>query len=124
MGIIGLGLGLVFNSKGAKLVSLALVLISALSVIPVSYTGEQAYERMEARLDEVVEHYLEEHEERAEKAEPALYVTAALALLSMLVVVKAPLYSRLATGATIIASGVAFGMCGWAAQAGGISDLL
>ena len=37
----------------------------------------------------------------------------------MLVVVKAPRYSKLATGATIIASGVAFGMCGWAAQAGG-----
>lgn len=119
MGIIGLVLSLIFSNKGAKLVSLSLILISSLSVMPISYTGEQAYERIETRLDKVGEHYLEEHEERAEKAEPALYVTAVLALLTMLTVAKAPKFSKVATNTTLIASCIAFGMCGWAAQAGG-----
>ena len=119
MGIIGLVLSLIFNNKGAKLVSLTLILISSLSVMPISYTGEQAYERIETRLDEAGEHYLEEHEERAEKAEPALYVTAVLALLTMLTVAKAPKFAKIATNTTLIASCIAFGMCGWAAQAGG-----
>ncbi|MBA3883920.1 MAG: hypothetical protein H0X73_14735 [Chthoniobacterales bacterium] len=76
---IGLILALVLRSRGGQVTTLALILISAVSVWPVVHYGERAEDNVVAVADDDGRAWLEEHQARAEHLQ---YVFYALALVS------------------------------------------
>ena len=77
--LLGLISATYLRSRGGQLTSLILIFASALSVCPVVYHGEQAFDRILVMADDDGRAWLEAHEERAEKL---MYVYYALALVS------------------------------------------
>jgi len=83
--VIGLALALIFRSRPAIIIALALVCISGISAWPVLSYGQAAYDRVKSMSDPAGEQWLDEHMERGEKLIYAFYVLAGLAIAGMTV---------------------------------------
>ena len=67
MGSAGLIVGLALQSREARTVALALILIAAASAWPVFHYGQQGYDRVKGMADSEGEKWLGEHREGGER---------------------------------------------------------
>src|SRR5205823_7329914 len=88
--VIGLALALIFRSRPAIVIALALVFMSGISAWPVLSYGQAAYDRVKTISDPAGEQWLDEHMERGERLIYAFYVLAGLAVAGMIVPTKWP----------------------------------
>jgi len=79
MGVLGLVIALILRSRSARLATLAIVFVGAISAWPVYHYGQAGYDRVLSMSDDQGSKWLEEHMRRAEKLIPIFYVVAGLA---------------------------------------------
>jgi hypothetical protein len=117
--VLSLGAALLVRSRAAQCIALALLCLSAGSVVAVKWTGGQAYNEMYDKLDSAGADWLDEHMTRADRAAPAFYVLAVLALAAALAPLRWP-RSALPLGWIVVLLGVGcVGASAWIAKAGG-----
>lgn len=117
--VLGLALALIFRSRHALIVSLALVFVSGLAAWPTYSYGEAAYDRIKAMSDPAGEQWLDEHMARGEKLVYAFYVLAGLAAAGVGLPLKWPRSSVPLAVATLVLGGATLGIGGWIAYPGG-----
>ena len=117
--VIGLALALIFRSRPAIIIALALVFISGISAWPVLSYGQAAYDRVKSMSDPAGEQWLDEHMARGEKLIYAFYVLAGLAVAGMIVPIKWPRTSTPLATATLVLGFGTLGIGGWISYAGG-----
>jgi glucan phosphoethanolaminetransferase (alkaline phosphatase superfamily) len=83
VGVLGLIIALLLNTRAARVTALALVMVSAASAWPVYYYGEAGYDRVKAMVDEAGDKWLEEHMRRGERLIYVFYVVAALSAVGI-----------------------------------------
>src|SRR5437764_14314907 len=88
--VIGLALALIFRSRPAIIIALALVFISGISAWPVLSYGQAAYDRVKSMSDPTGEQWLDEHMKRGEMWMYAVYILAGLAAAVMMLPIKWP----------------------------------
>lgn len=118
-GILALVLAIIFKSRDARVLSLALVALAGASVWPVVFTGDRGYDKASANADDDGTAWLDAHEERADKVAPIFYVTAVLAVAAILTTNRKPgLSMKLSLAVAFLA---VIALCGgtWVAYAGG-----
>ena len=99
-GVLALIIALILRSRRAEIVSLVVVFLSALSVWPVVYYGNEAYNRVLSMSDDIGDEWLKIHMMRADEWAWTFYILAAVAFLALLVPWKWP---KLAKPLTVIA---------------------
>jgi hypothetical protein len=119
MGLLALCAGLLMRSRRSIIAALLVIFVSGLMAWPVYYFGEQAYDRVLAMSDVAGDAWLDEHMARGEKLIYAFYLLAAVALAGMIAPLKWPRSSLPIAIATLVLGGVAMGVGGWIAYAGG-----
>src|SRR3989440_7618732 len=117
--VIGLALAVIFRSRPAIIIALALVFVSGISAWPVLSYGQAAYDRVKSMSDTVGEQWLDEHMERGEKLIYAFYVLAGLAIAGMIVPIKWPRTATPLATTTLVLSFTTLGAGGWISYAGG-----
>lgn len=117
--VIGLALALIFRSRRAVLVALALIVLSGLSAWPTYSYGEAAYDRIKAMSDSAGEQWLDEHMARGERLIYAFYLLAALAAAGMILPIKWPRSAVPLGVATLVMGGATLGIGGYISYAGG-----
>lgn len=118
-GVFGLAIAMLLRSRPAQIATLAIVLVSAVSAVPVFWLGGQAEDRVEGIIDEPGRAWLEEHERRAEQLIYAFPVLALLAAAALLGPVKWPRTAHPLCIAVIAAGVIALAVGGYVAKAGG-----
>jgi len=119
IGWIGLVIALLLKSRRAQIVTLVLVLISAVSAWPVFEFGEQAYDRVLSMTDEDGHAWLDEHMHRAEKFIYIFYALAALSAAAIVIPFKWPKSSLPLAISVLLLGAAAFGVATHIAYAGG-----
>jgi hypothetical protein len=109
VGWIGLVIALVLKSRRAQIVTLTLVLLSAVSAWPVSEFGEQGYDRVLSMADEDGQAWLDEHRERAEDLIWLFYALASLCAIAIGAPIKWPKSSMPLAVAVILFGAITFG---------------
>src|SRR5437762_8776301 len=117
--VIGLALALIFRSRPAIIIALALVFISGISAWPVLSYGQAAYDRVKAVSDPAGEQWLDEHMARGEKLIWAFYVLAGVSAIGVGVIAKAPRYSLAICLTTLVLASGTLSIGGYIAYAGG-----
>ncbi len=118
-GLLVLAISIFQKSRTTSIASYIVILIMALSVIPVSEFGEKAVDQVESLLDAPAHQWLHEHQERAEKTSWVFYATALAAAGGLFLPRFIPksalffLWTTLLVGAVALAGGI------WTAAAGG-----
>src|SRR5690606_39120696 len=79
-----LGWGILRRNTSLESAGFVTLIIVSLLTIPVFLTGKEAHEPLD-QVPGVSDHYLEEHEELAEKAIWLMFATGAMALVTMIV---------------------------------------
>ena len=119
VGLLGLLIAVVLRSRPAQIATLAIVLLSAATVLPVYLLGEAAEDRMEGLVDEGGRAWLEEHEHRAERVMYAFYLLAALAAAALIAPRWWPKSAMPLSLAVLMAGLVALALGAYVAKAGG-----
>jgi hypothetical protein len=119
MGVIALAVALLMRSRQAQLTGLLIIFIGCGSVWPVVEYGEKAYDRVKSMSDTVGGQWLNVHADRAHDAEWFFYVTAGLAVASMIANWKFSKPGKWLTIVTLVAAIVCVGLAGWISYAGG-----
>jgi hypothetical protein len=119
MGVIALAVALLMRSRQAQLTGLLIILIGCGSVWPVIEYGEKGYDRVKSMSNDDGVKWLDAHADRAGDAEWFFYVTAALAVASMIANWKFPRAGKWLTTVTLVAAIVCVGLAGWISSAGG-----
>ena len=119
LGIVALILAIILRSRRAQIVALILLFISAASAWPVAEFGEQSYDILKSRSDDIGAHWLDAHGQRATRALPAFYALAALALAAAGAPWKYPKCSTPLNVLTLLLSIAVLGLGIWIAFAGG-----
>ena len=118
-GFVVLGLGILFRSAHVRNVGLGLLVVSALTAIPVYLTGESAEEVVEG-IQGASESFIDKHQSAAEVSLGLAMVSGAIALAAMIPLRMA--YARfrgfLVTGA-LLASVLTCASMAWTANLGG-----
>jgi hypothetical protein len=117
--VIGLALALIFRSRPAIVVALALVFISGISAWPVLSYGQAAYDRVKTMSDPAGEQWLDEHMARGEKLIYAFCLLAGLAVAGMIVPTKWPRTAMPLATTTLVLGFATLGIGGWISYAGG-----
>ena len=94
IGLLFLIVALILKSRPAQFFALAMVGLLALSVWPVSHFGEEAYDRVLSMSDDAGSQYLKRHEHLADQWAFLYYITAAAALITIVVGWKKPKFLR------------------------------
>jgi putative copper export protein len=118
-GVLGLVIALAQRSRTAQVATLAIILVSSISAIPVYLLGGAAEDRVEGIVDDVGREWLEEHERRGEQA---IYVFCALAVVTaaaLIVPAKWPRASAPLSIAVLVLSVLSLAIGGHVAKAGG-----
>jgi hypothetical protein len=119
MGVIALAVALLLRSRQAQLTGLLIVLVGCGSIWPVMEYGDKGLDRVRSMSNDDGVKWLEAHEARADDAAWFFYVTAALAIVSMISNWKFPKVGQWLTPATLVAAMVCVGLAGWISYAGG-----
>lgn len=117
--LFGLIAATYLRSRGGQLTALVLIFASALSVWPVTYHGDQAYDRVLSLADEDGQAWLKAHEHRADEL---IYFYYALALISAAAIFapkKWPKSAQPLVFATMLLAVVSLGAGMYIAYAGG-----
>lgn len=119
MGCIGLIVALIFRSRSAKIVALAIVLISATSAWPTYEFGEQAEDRVLSMADDDGQAWLAAHKARAEQFIFYFYALAILSAVAIVAPIKWKKSSVPLALAVLLMGFIVLGMGGYIAYAGG-----
>jgi disulfide bond formation protein DsbB len=117
--LLGLIAATYLRSRGGQLTALVLIFASAISVWPVVYHGDQAYDRVLSMADDDGQAWLKAH---AHRADELIYFYYALALLSAAAIFapkKWPKTARPLVFATMLLAVVSLGSGMYIAYAGG-----
>jgi disulfide bond formation protein DsbB len=117
--LLGLIAATYLRSRGGQLTALVLIFASAISVWPVVYHGDQAYDRVLSMADDDGQAWLKAH---AHRADELIYFYYALALLSAAAIFapkKWPKSARPLVFATMLLAVVSLGAGMYIAYAGG-----
>lgn len=117
--VLALAIALLWRTRSARLIALALVLFTAASAGPVYYYGEAGYDRVKSMSDPAGEQWLDEHMRRGEETIVAFYVTAGLAALAIFAEFKSKRVAVPFAILTLLFAVAALGMGAWVAYAGG-----
>ncbi|MEO6992626.1 MAG: hypothetical protein ABI273_03255 [Lacunisphaera sp.] len=101
---LGLLLALLGRSPGGTKIALVLVFLSAAAVWPTVHFGHEAFDRVRSMADDTGGDWLLIHRHRAEKGAVVFYVTAAVALVTLLVSLKWPKGSVRLSWLTLVVS--------------------
>ena len=118
-GVFGLCIALFLRSRAAQIATLSIVLVSAISAVPVFLLGGEAEDRVEGIIDEPGRAWLEEHERRADQVIYAFPALAVLALAALIAPAKWPRISVPLSIAVVALSILALALGGYVAKAGG-----
>ena len=121
---VPLFIGIVKNSRTTIISGLLLAAVCGWMTFAVMETGEQASERYETApisnyLDANFAHYLDIHEERADKGSKVMYAAAVLATLNLILIVWNAPVGRWASIVVLIACLLSAAAGVWIADAGG-----
>lgn len=117
--LLGLIAATYLRSRGGQLTALVLIFASAISVWPIVYHGDQAYDRVLSMADDDGQAWLKAH---AHRADELIYFYYALALLSAAAIFapkKWPKSARPLVFATMLLAVVSLGAGMYIAYAGG-----
>jgi amino acid transporter len=124
--VYGLGLGLLaclvafaIRGRGASIVALVIVFVSALSAWPVKELGEQGFDRVLSMADHDGEMWLKIHEARADSVIWVFFALAALSAAAIFVPKKWPATAKPLLAATTLTTIGALGCGAWIGYAGG-----
>lgn len=118
-GLAVLLIALFQRSRATATAAYSVILVTALSVYPVSELGEKAENGIQSVLDEDGGTWLHEHEERAEKTAFLFYLTAAFALAGIVLPMKSSKSIASVAVATLLCGTVTVSAGIWTASAGG-----
>jgi len=94
---------LLFNQRAGQVLSLAMIVLLALSAWPVAHYGEAGYDRVLSMSDDAGEQYLKRHAELANRWLFVYYLTAAAAVVALLVGWRKPaLLRRMGAGVALL----------------------
>jgi glucan phosphoethanolaminetransferase (alkaline phosphatase superfamily) len=119
MGCIGLIVALLLRSRSAKIATLVIVLISAVSAWPTYEFGEQAEDRVLTMVDDDGQAWLAAHKARAEQFINCFYALAVLSAVAIVAPIKWKKSSMPLAVAALLMGFVVLGMGGYIAYAGG-----
>ncbi len=119
LSLVGLVIAVILRSPPARIATLAIVFLSALSAWPVFEYGEQAYDPVLSMSDEPGQAWLNAHKARAAKFIYFFYGLAALAAVGLVAPLKWPKLSGLLAICVILLGTVVLGMGGYIGYAGG-----
>jgi hypothetical protein len=119
LGLIGLIIALLLRSRPAKIATLTIVLISAVSAWPAYEFGEQGYDRVLSMADDDGRAWLDAHKDRAENLIWAFYALAILTAIAIAAPVKWPKSSIFLAIVVLLFGAVCLGLGGYIAYAGG-----
>src|SRR5207248_7015060 len=117
--VIGLALALIFRSRPASIIALALVFISGISAWPVLSYGQAAYDRVKSLSDPAGEQWLDEHMARGEKLIWTFYVLAGVSAAGIGVITRWPRTLAIVSVSTLALATGTLGIGGYIAYAGG-----
>lgn len=117
--VLGLVVAMICRSRAARVTTLALIFVSALSAWPVDHFGEEAYDRVLSMENDDGGAWLKAHMERAETFIFVYYVLAALALAALLAPLKWPRTETPLVVITLLLGVAALAAGSWIAYAGG-----
>ena len=116
---LGLAVALVFRSRPALLVALALVAVTSLAAWPTYSLGQRAYAVVNTTVDPAGQEWLEAHQHRAAKLIWTFYALAVLAGAGMVVSLRWPRTALPLAALTLLGALSVLGAGGWIAYAGG-----
>lgn len=119
MGVLGLLIGLIFNTKSARVTALALVFIGGISAWPVYHYGQEGYDRVLSMSDTEGTKWLDEHMRRAEKLIYVFYAVAAVSAVAIGAEFKYQRAARPLAIVTLLLAGTNLGVGGFISYAGG-----
>jgi hypothetical protein len=107
------------RSRGGQLTALVLIFATAISVWPVAYHGDRAYDRILAMADDDGQAWLKAHAHRADELVLVYYILALVAACAIFVPKKWPKTARPLVFATMLLSIASLGAGSYIAHAGG-----
>lgn len=119
IGLLACVLALFMRGRGASIVALTIVFVSALSAWPVAELGEQGFDRVLSMADETGDIWLKVHEARAHEVLWVFYTLAALSAISIFAPKKWPKSAKPLLAATTLITVAALACGGWVGYAGG-----
>jgi hypothetical protein len=119
LGVLALVVALCLRSRPAQIVALAVVLMAAVSTVPVIITGQRAFDLIEGIVDDDGDGWLDAHKDRAEDAAPAFYVLIAFSAAALFAPRKWPRSAMPLLIATLVLSIGCAVATFWIALAGG-----
>lgn len=124
--LIGMGIGaallaaaMLRRSDDIRAAALIVIALSGILGWPVAESGEGAEDQIQSVLDSTGHEWFETHEHRAEKALPAVYLTAALAVLALIATKKRPSLAPRLSLLCLVSTLASLSLLGWTAKAGG-----
>jgi len=117
--LFGLIAATYLRSRGGQLTALVLIFASALSVWPVVYHGDRAYDRVLSMADDDGQAWLKAHEHRADELVFVYYLLALAAACAIFVPKKWPKTARPLVLVTMVLSIASLGVGSYIAHAGG-----
>ena len=118
-GVLGLAIALFLRSRAAEIATLVIILVSAISAVPVFLLGGEAEDRVEGIVDDVGREWLQEHERRGEQVIYAFYALAAVAAVALIAPAKWPKSAAPLTITVLVLSIITISLGGYVAKAGG-----
>ena len=119
LGAFSLILALVARNKTAQVISLALLVLCAVSAWPVLFFGQHGYNHLAPQLDTESKQWLDVHMHRAERFIYSFYATAILGIAALVAFKKFPRGAIALSVFTLLASLASLGIGGWISRAGG-----
>jgi disulfide bond formation protein DsbB len=119
VGVLGLLIALFSKARAARVTTLALVMVSAASALPVYHYGEAGYDRVKSMVDEAGDKWLDEQMRRAEQLIYVFYVVAALSAVAIPAEFISPRSAVPLAIATFILATANLGVGAYIAYAGG-----
>jgi len=117
--LFGLIAATYLRSRGGQLTALVLIFASALSVWPVVYHGDRAFDRVLSMADDDGQAWLKAHEHRADELIFLYYALAAVSASAIFVPKKWPKAAQPSVIATILLAVISLGAGSYIAYAGG-----
>ena len=107
------------GNRGGKVIALVLIFTTSISVWPVMYHGDQAYDRVLAMADDDGHAWLKAHVHRADQLVYLYYATAFLAACAIFLPKRWPRAATPLLLATMLLAAVSLGAGTYIAHAGG-----
>ena len=117
--LFGLIAATYLRSRGGQLTALVLIFATALSVWPVVYHGDQAFDRVLSMADDDGQAWLKAHEHRADELIFLFYALAAVSACAIFIPKKWPKAAQPLVIATILLAVISLGAGSYIASAGG-----